>query len=120
VLGLWPLAFLLALPIYGLWVVSSGVVGWWSFKRAKAIQKMHILRRAFFGAVLGVPIAFILNFIFLATNSLNPMPVLESLSQVLTDSVSFLSFALQGTLAGLVCGAIIAIYIEDERTVSET
>jgi hypothetical protein len=119
-IGIWPLAFLVALPIYGLSVVSSGVVGWSLFKKVTALQKMHVVWRTVLGAVAGVPIGFILNFVFLAINSLNPLPVLESFSQIFADSVGFLSFALQGTVAGLVCGGIVASFIEDERTVSET
>jgi hypothetical protein len=111
---LWPVGFLLTLPFYGLWVVDCGILAWWWL--GDIVRRMSIATtyKALLGCIFGGAGGLFINFGFLAVNSLNPIwPASNRFFSVLEDPVSLLSVALQGLVAGAVCGMIVVRYIDD-------
>ncbi len=115
-LVLLPFAFPLSLLFLGLWTSVCGVAGWWFFQQAALIVNMHPIWRLVAGAVLGMPIGFLLSFVFLMANSLDPAwPKSIAFGAIVADHVGFSSLASAGILAGSVCGAIIALHIDNRK-----
>src|SRR5258706_14973432 len=107
--------FLYGLPVFGLWVATAGVIGWWAIRRVQVVRRMTTAGGELAGAVLGSVIGPVLVFGFWTLFSLDPAwPTPDRISHVILDPISLLSLAAQGVLAGVVCGPIVAWYLDRE------
>jgi hypothetical protein len=101
-----------ALPFFGLWVTDLGVVVWSLCVRMEPLRRMRVAPRLLLGAGLGLATGIVIAFAFYAAFSVNPgWPSQMTISTILSDSASMRNVALQGAVAGLACGPIVAWYV---------
>jgi hypothetical protein len=105
-----PFIYLLyGLPIFGMWVAITGVIGWWAIRRVQIVRRMSTTGRELAGAMLGSVVGPVLVFAFWTLFSVDPAwPNRDRISNVMLDPISLLSLIAQGVLAGIVCGPIVA------------
>jgi hypothetical protein len=103
------------LPMFGLWVATLGVIGWWWSQRFRLFRQISTPRRIIAGAGVGALIGPFLSLGLWALFLQDPsFPSGDKVSEIIHDPISLLNFGLQGVLGGAVCGMIIAWYLGKE------
>ncbi|MGD0288577.1 MAG: hypothetical protein ABSC63_02825 [Candidatus Binataceae bacterium] len=103
------------LPMFGLWVATLGVIGWWWSQRVKLFKRISTPRRIIAGAGVGALIGPFLSLALCALFLQDPnFPTGDKVSEIIHDPISLFNFGSQGVLGGAVCGMIIAWYLRKE------
>jgi hypothetical protein len=104
--------FLYAVPIFGLWVATAGIAEWAVLQRIPHVPKLTLPFRLLAASGIGAIGGIILIFAFYAFLSFSAaLPYSETIGQISHERVALLSVAMQGMIAGAVCGVAVGWHL---------